>query len=117
MGEEVYGGIAITEEFLDELVQEWHENADMPTSLETFVRANTGWSASRYDRWALTGELLSAEQPVTVLRRRRDDEGLTCGPCSRGRHIACTDGVVTSCECRHRDDESASGARDGVGDE
>lgn len=52
-----WGGIEVTEEFVDDLVEEWHENDNMPTSLHAFVIANTGWSMAEYNLWAVTGRL------------------------------------------------------------
>lgn len=55
-----YGGIEINEDFVDDLVDEWHENeTDMPTSMSVFIRANTGWDMAEYENWVLTGEIPS----------------------------------------------------------
>lgn len=53
-----FGGMEITEDFVDDLVDEWHDHEPaMPTSLEQFVMANTGWTAEEYDRWVRVGRL------------------------------------------------------------
>lgn len=50
-----FGGIEITEDFVDDLVDEWHDNDNMPTELHTFVMANTGWTWEEYKLWVVTG--------------------------------------------------------------
>jgi len=48
---------AAWEENADDLVEEWHENAEqMPTTLKEFVSSNMGWTGAQYDRWATTGD-------------------------------------------------------------
>lgn len=51
-----FGGIEITKDFVDDLVEEWHGNK-MPTSLRDFIKANTGWSEAEYYLWAVDGKI------------------------------------------------------------
>lgn len=58
MSSRIFGGMRIDKEFVDGLAQEWHENEEiMPSSLQKFIQANTGWTDDEYDSWALTGNL------------------------------------------------------------
>lgn len=51
-----FEGIDITEDFVDDLVDEWHDN-DMPTSLWQFIRLNTGWTDDEVEEWAIHGTI------------------------------------------------------------
>jgi hypothetical protein len=51
-----FEGIEITNDFVDDLVEEWHENEKiMPTPLHQFVISNTGWSIEEYTNWMIHG--------------------------------------------------------------
>ena len=57
MGMRVFGGIEITEEFVKYLSNEWKANANMPTSYERFMCANTGWTHDEFVQWVANGRL------------------------------------------------------------
>ena len=53
----IFGGILITDNFVEDLTQEWHENKNMPTSFKKFITANTGWTSEEFEEWVKTGNL------------------------------------------------------------
>lgn len=44
-------------EYVDDLVDEWHANDNMPTSLQEFIQSNTGWTDAEYESWVLTAKI------------------------------------------------------------
>ena len=80
-----FGGIEITRDFVDELVEEWHEHPDMPTSMEQFIKANTGWTEAEYEFWATSGVLpIPPEQtdPCPQCRGTGRDHDELCPACN-----------------------------------
>jgi hypothetical protein len=54
----IFEGIEITEEFVDDLVSEWHDNiANFTVTLKEFIMSNTGFSDHEYEVWVRTGSV------------------------------------------------------------
>lgn len=54
----VFGGIEITEQFVQDLHSEWHENRKtMPSTYEAFIRSNTGWTHEEFIGWVANRRL------------------------------------------------------------
>lgn len=53
-----HGGNEITEDFVDDLVDEWHDvTKNIPMSLGEFIRLHTGWDELEYHTWVGTGRI------------------------------------------------------------
>ena len=54
-----WGGTEITEEYADDLVDDWHSNTDPDylISIDAFICANTGWTLEECRVWLATGKM------------------------------------------------------------
>lgn len=55
-----FQGEALTDEYMDDLVECWHDSGDDPEydmSLMEFVMANTGLDYYEYQSWVISGEV------------------------------------------------------------